>query len=136
MCVSGASSRASLEGTRLFDGCGMGLLVCGRAEASAAECSFLGMGAAGEKGNTPVVVLVARKFLGKSRSLNLHTAITVLLLCIRVFCCMRKRLSDRGYIFLCPWNLCNGLGCDKYYDSMILLYLLFDRFLKATLPSV
>lgn len=48
VCVSGGASHASLEKTRLFRGYGAGLMVCGKAEASATDCSFEGMGAAGE----------------------------------------------------------------------------------------
>ena len=40
---------ARLEHTRLHGGLGMGLLVCGKATASAEECDFEGMGAAGER---------------------------------------------------------------------------------------
>ncbi|CAM9840420.1 unnamed protein product [Scytosiphon promiscuus] len=47
VCAAGGGTAVRLEHTRLSDGFGMGLLACGKAEASVSHCVFEGMGAAG-----------------------------------------------------------------------------------------
>ncbi|CAN0024836.1 unnamed protein product, partial [Hapterophycus canaliculatus] len=47
VCAAGGGTAVRLEHTRLSDGLGMGLLACGKAEVSASDCVFQGMGAAG-----------------------------------------------------------------------------------------
>lgn len=48
MCAAGGGTVVRLEHTHLSDGFGMGLLACGKAEVSASDCVFEGMGASGE----------------------------------------------------------------------------------------